>query len=354
VDRHAGPHLSPHRRIPIDSLPAPAVLCSSDRSRIPASLDAIAYGPKVPSVNAISPRSATATKLALGTAQLGLDYGATNRRGKPDRAEAVAIIRNALTAGIDTIDTAFAYGDAECLLGDVLPPDQPVRIVTKIAATPHDQSKPLGEALAKSLRRLHRPVVDAVLLHDASLLVGPGGIRIASELRALRTDGLARKVGVSVDDVEQLDRAAQMLDLDLVQLPLNVLDQRFRTSGWLGRLRKLGTEVHARSPFLQGVLIAPLDQLARYFAPITQKLKDFDSDMDSLSADRMAGCLAFGCQQDAVSRIVVGVNSCVELAEVLAAAERAAGLTGDFSAYAVEDESMLAPWRWPPREQLIA
>jgi aryl-alcohol dehydrogenase-like predicted oxidoreductase len=293
-------------------------------------------------------------RLALGTVQLGLDYGATNRHGMPSAAEAAAIVEMALAVGIDTIDTAAAYGHAERLLGEILPPDSSVRIVTKIACSSEDEPERLRGAVMRSLERLRRSSVDAVLLHDASLLAGAVARRIADEIRALRDEGLAQRIGVSVDSLDQLQCAAQLLDLNLVQLPLSVLDQRFHTSGWLERLSQRGVEIHARSIFLQGILITPVDALPPYFLPIAQKLRDFECDMRKLGCDRMVGCLSFALQQALVQRIVIGVNSRAELAQVLSAAERGGQLVADFSGYATEDESMLAPWCWPPREALIA
>ena len=71
------------------------------------------------------------TALGLGTAQLGVAYGISNRSGRPSEAEASAILECALEQGIDTIDTAPAYGESEALLGRLLPAGADVRIVTK-------------------------------------------------------------------------------------------------------------------------------------------------------------------------------------------------------------------------------
>jgi aryl-alcohol dehydrogenase-like predicted oxidoreductase len=57
------------------------------------------------------------SKLCLGTAQLGLDYGVNNLTGKPRFEESRAIIQTALESGITAFDTAPAYGDSEEILG---------------------------------------------------------------------------------------------------------------------------------------------------------------------------------------------------------------------------------------------
>ena len=60
------------------------------------------------------------SKLVLGAAQLGLDYGINNKRGKPSREESLAILDRAFESGINTFDTAFAYGDAEEIFGEFM------------------------------------------------------------------------------------------------------------------------------------------------------------------------------------------------------------------------------------------
>ena len=72
------------------------------------------------------------TRLGLGTVQFGLDYGVSNRAGRPDESEVAAILARAIEAGIGYLDTAPAYGDAESLIGRLLPAGHGLRIVTKL------------------------------------------------------------------------------------------------------------------------------------------------------------------------------------------------------------------------------
>ena len=47
-------------------------------------------------------------KLALGTAQFGMDYGIANRAGRVSQDEVASILTRARSEGIDTLDTAIA------------------------------------------------------------------------------------------------------------------------------------------------------------------------------------------------------------------------------------------------------
>ena len=72
--------------------------------------------------------------------------------------------------------------------------------------------------------------------------------------------------GVSVYSPDQLNMILDLFVPDIVQLPFNVFDQRFLRDGSLSALKKLGVEVHARSIFLQGLLLMRLDDIPAYFS----------------------------------------------------------------------------------------
>jgi len=124
------------------------------------------------------------TELGLGTAQLGLPYGVSNRAGQPSEAEAAAILERALKAGVRTFDTAPAYGESEALVGRLLPDTAEARIVTKTppltaAEVTEDDCEALRRSAERSCERLRRERLDALLVHHGSDLGLPGGGRLA-------------------------------------------------------------------------------------------------------------------------------------------------------------------------------
>lgn len=106
-------------------------------------------------------------RLALGTVQFGLDYGVSNRAGEVPDDELDAILTLARKLGVDTLDTAQAYGKAETRLGSHHTAD--FQLVGKLA--PGIQATEVATSVAGSLQRLARPRLDGLLLHrsqDAS------------------------------------------------------------------------------------------------------------------------------------------------------------------------------------------
>jgi aryl-alcohol dehydrogenase-like predicted oxidoreductase len=293
-------------------------------------------------------------KLALGTAQFGLAYGATGPAMRPEECAAIAVLEAARAAGIDTLDTAAAYGDAEARIGRWLQGRGGVRIVTKLAIGAEYAPTGLRDALRRSLDRLGVAQVEAVLLHDPDVLRGDTAREVVAALERVRGESLCRRIGVSVYDAADLEAALAVFAPEMVQLPLNLVDQRLAVSGWIERLAARGIEVHARSVFLQGVLLSPRERLPPYFARLAPHLAGIDAAAEAAGANRLEACLAYVLRQPGMARAAIGVQSLAELEEILAAARRAPSLALDFAGFAAEDPLLLDPRRWPPREALRA
>ena len=73
-------------------------------------------------------------RLAIGTVQFGLPYGIANQAGQVSRPEARKMLQLAAAKGVDTLDTAIAYGESETCLGEV--GCQDFKLVTKLPAVP--------------------------------------------------------------------------------------------------------------------------------------------------------------------------------------------------------------------------
>jgi aryl-alcohol dehydrogenase-like predicted oxidoreductase len=251
-------------------------------------------------------------QLALGTVQFGLDYGVSNRDGQVSDRELDAIITLARHAGIDTLDTAQAYGNAEQRLGTRDTTD--FTLIDKLA--PGLPLADVHNAVNNSMRLLGRKRLDGLLLHrsqDAS----PALFELLTELQHQGTVG---KLGVSVYSPEELGAwIAAGYPLELVQLPANLLDQRFLRTGWLDQLVAMGCEIHVRSLFLQGLLLMEPAQRPDYFHRFAAQLERFDNWHPSLVPLGRALSIITALPQ--VSRFVIGVCHEQELAAIVAASQ---------------------------------
>ncbi|NIB43242.1 hypothetical protein HBA55_26780 [Pseudomaricurvus alkylphenolicus] len=285
-------------------------------------------------------------KLALGTVQFGTDYGVTNSAGQVCLAEMESILYLAAQAGIDTLDTATVYGNAETRLGQVLQGSQEFRFVTKVPAGVSANN--LLEEIGGSLERLRVHKLDAVLLHDSGDLLAKGD-ELYTGLQLARQARLCERIGVSFySDVEALNLIRQF-PMDLIQAPINLLDQRFLSAELSSALTDNSVAIHARSLFLQGVLVTPLDRLPDYFGGYKSVLEPLWQMAEKHSVGVMAMCLALARHCPVIERVVVGCCSRDQLTQILEAWEQAEGLTEklDLQAFSCDDQNLVMPTHWP-------
>jgi aryl-alcohol dehydrogenase-like predicted oxidoreductase len=257
-------------------------------------------------------------RLALGTVQFGLAYGVANKSGQINSADASEILQRAHAAGIDTLDTAIAYGESEAMLGAV-GVDQ-WKVVSKLPALPancDDIVSWVRSEVADSLARLKIPKLHALLLHRSQDLLTTHGDVLYSALTELKIDGLVAKVGLSIYGPEELELVYTKFPLDLVQSPFNVFDRRLLNSGWLDRLHHAGTEVHVRSVFLQGLLLLPAKERQAEFAPWQDLWSKWDSWLRGKELTPLQASLIFALSRPEIDRVVVGVDGVSHLAEIL-------------------------------------
>jgi aryl-alcohol dehydrogenase-like predicted oxidoreductase len=167
-------------------------------------------------------------------------------------------------------------------------------------------------------------------------------------LEELKSAGTVVKIGVSAYDRTQIDLALDRLALDAVQVPVNLLDQRLLRDGTLDRLKRRNVEVHARSAFLQGALLAEPTRLPGHFAPHLDRLRAVGVAAERAGLSRLALCLRFVLDQPAIDRVIVGVTGVAELKQILAAATDATPLPSGLTTLASDDPRLVNPALWPP------
>ena len=197
-------------------------------------------------------------KLALGTAQLGLDYGISNKSGIPSDLEIKKIFQVAIDSKIEKIDTAVSYGNSEKKIGNFS--NNRFKVITKLPQFPNEKKytyKAISEIIDISINNLKIENLYGLLLHRPLELISHSGDNLYSILQTLKNEKKIQNIGISISDTSELDLLLKNFDFDIVQAPLNIFDRRLITSGWLSRLSNRGIEVHSRSTFLQGLLLIP-------------------------------------------------------------------------------------------------
>jgi len=261
-------------------------------------------------------------KLGLGTVQFGVPYGINNSTGIPFDDEIKQIFSVARNAGIDVVDTAIAYGNAEERIGRYS--GKNFKVITKLPEFgEHDEYsyRSLIKIIKGSLTRLCTHKLYGLLLHRPSQILDRNGGILHKNLQQLKADGLVDKIGVSIYEPSELDALGELYKFDLVQAPLNIFDRRLIDTGWLSRLVEKGTEIHVRSVFLQGLLLTSPSQRLSKFAPWATLLSKFDDWLKDSELTALEACIRFPLSFPEISNVIIGVDNATQLKGIIAAAE---------------------------------
>jgi len=270
-----------------------------------------------------------ATKMILGTAQLGLDYGVSNKNGKPDSLIAEKILKTAIVNGISAIDTASAYGNSEEVIGQSLKAGWlgRTKIITKLSplsdcpknASINIVNSFVDASIFQSCRALRVQRLDVLLLHRASQLYDWDGA-VWSRLLELKNNNVISQIGVSVQDSIELEHALNNSDVVYIQMPYNILDWRWDTIS--PTIRKIKKErqlfIYARSSLLQGLL--PSDNIEDWHKAYTENpselIKWLNDQCRKFNIKNIAElCLKFVAATDWIDGVVVGVETLEQLHE---------------------------------------
>ncbi|MDA8865594.1 aldo/keto reductase [Gammaproteobacteria bacterium] len=286
-------------------------------------------------------------KLAIGTAQFGLDYGVSNSLGKVSQDGIGRILATATSKGVKTIDTASAYGKSEEALGKAGVAS--FDVVTKFGEVPKktiDVKKWVNEQIEASLLKLNINSIYGLLLHRPDELLGSNGDIIYKALSEAKSDGLIKNIGISISDPIELNKIIDRFDIHIVQAPMNIFDRRLHSSGWLGRLNNLGVEVHIRSVFLQGLLLMSPELRPDYFRQWDRLFQNYDHWLCNSKILAIDACLGFINQFSAIDRIIIGIASPSNLDEILKALNRQASKLIPSNIQS-DDKNLINPAEWP-------
>lgn len=287
-------------------------------------------------------------KLGIGSVLFGMDYGLTKSK-QVSLQEVRKILALAEEHGVELIDTAPSYGESERVLGKSLRENHGFKIVTKTIKFSQSQiTKTLVERLQKcvlqSLHDLKQRNVYGLLFHQSNDLFKQGGEQLYLEIKKLKERGVVNKIGVSVYTAQEIDQILHNYDINLIQLPINVLDQRLLYSGHLKELKKRNIEIHARSVFLQGLLTMPVWELPKKFDPIVPVLAKYHRYLHEAGYSPIEGAIQFVKGIAEIDYMILGINSSFQLLDIIQAYNKE--ISFDYTHFSCHDEQIIDPRNW--------
>lgn len=269
-------------------------------------------------------------KLCIGTVQFGMDYGVRNQK-QPTLEQSVEMLDYATQNGIDHIDTANAYGTAEDVIGVFLQKKtiarEQINIISKFRPNLLDEVSPeqyyfvMKENLEHTLSRLHTDYLDVYLLHSSRYVFQDA---IIETLERFKKEGYAKKVGVSVYETDEAKKCIERTNVDFMQLPYSIFDQRMKNEGVFDlAMESCDTQIHIRSAFIQGLILMTEEQVPEFLAKAKPIVRKIDTICKEYHISRIALAMSFVKRQKAASHLVFGVDNLEQLKEDITCFETA-------------------------------
>ena len=251
------------------------------------------------------------SKLILGTAQFGLNYGINNNVGNISAEDCNSILSRALKSGVDTLDTAEVYGNAHQLIGKFHKrnDNSKFKIITKLPIIYKKNS--IVNKVVDYLDILNVKNLEILMFHSFESFCNNSN-SIDSILN-LKSKGLIKNIGVSIYTNKELELLLDMDLIDAIQLPFNLLDNFSVRGELIKKLKQRGKIIHSRSSFLQGLFFKNTDdknlivqQLKKSLLELNQITNDLECSMEELA-------LSYCVSQKEIDKVIVGVESLSQL-----------------------------------------
>jgi len=284
------------------------------------------------------------SKITLGTAQFGMDYGINNFRGKIPEKEIFQLLNLASQNKILTLDTSPLYGNSQKIIGEYLSvTENSFSLVSKL---PAEDKVEVFKECQKTLFQLNITQIDGYLVHNFQHFTKFPDLWY--EMEKIKQNGLTKKIGFSLYYPSELEYLLKNnFNFDIIQIPYSIFDQRF--ADFFPVLKQKKIEIHVRSVFLQGLLLKNPDQLTKNFLSIKLKLKQLQNFIADSQIPVPAGLLLFALLNKNINKVIIGVDSYNHLKEnisYLSFANKVQLIYDGLESFKEENENIILPTLW--------
>ncbi|MDD5680784.1 MAG: aldo/keto reductase [Candidatus Omnitrophica bacterium] len=286
-------------------------------------------------------------KMSLGTAQFGLNYGIANKNGRMKEEDVYEVLRYAGEAGIRHLDTAYAYGDSEKMIGDFLSGHKArFNVVSKMPDIDGGSFSSVDKYFAETLRRLGTGRIYGYLAHRVDNVLSKEGFWPA--LESIKEKGLAEKIGVSIYTPMELELILERkINFDIIQIPYNVFDRRFEE--YFPMLHGRGIEIHVRSVFLQGLFFLDAERISREFGTARHNIEEMRHIAEEHDFSVKTLCLCFALLNPLIDKVIIGVDSPAQLKENVDSVrqiDEVKKIYDRLGSLQLHDENVILPYKW--------
>ena len=252
-------------------------------------------------------------KIILGTVQFGLKYGINNTSIKPEFNEIEKILNYAYNNGICMLDTAETYGTAQLEIGKYHnKSNNKFKVITKYNSKRIDLEENFEKRVLKNIEELRISNLYSYMFHTFSDFVANYSKNF-DELMICKEKGLIEKIGVSIYTNKELETIIDEYNIDLIQLPFNLLDNVNKRNKLIEKAKSKGIEVHTRSVFLQGLFFMNINNIPHKLFPLKTNLIELHKIANAYKVDINTIALNYVMKQKNIDKVLIGVDNLNQL-----------------------------------------
>ena len=282
-------------------------------------------------------------KLVIGTAQFGMNYGIANKKGVPNDKEILKIFNLAISREIKCIDTATAYGNSEQRLGGLLKLNN-FDVTTKIKNNFFYSFDTLSNSVKNCCERMRVNHIDTLLLHGLSdsKELNKNNLDL---LEKLKSKGIVKRIGISIYSKEEFSEILNNYQLDVMQIPLNILNRNCFSSNLFKKAKSRRIELQIRSVFLQGLLLMKKENRPLYFKKWHKLFEKWDKWIIQEKISSIEACLSFAFKNKNIDKVIIGIDSYSQLSSILKILDNLKEITPPKEIYSL-NQQLVDPSKW--------
>ena len=284
-------------------------------------------------------------KMILGSAQFGDLYGVLKNKKKLKESEVRNIIKISKKNKITYLDTADQYKSFKKILKkqNLKKWKISIKLSSKVINKQNTEAK-FNNFIFKSLKSLKQKNFEYLLFHRSQDLFTLKGRKIYKYLTILKQKGFINKIGISVYSPNEIKNVIKKYKIDVIQAPYNIFDQRLNNRRLLKKLKVMNIELHARSIFLQGLLLAKKNKIPKKFLKWKNKFNSWHNFLIKNKTTALLECLNFVFSNKNIDKFIIGVNSVNNLKQIVLLKKKF--IKRNFDVFKSKDINLIDPRKW--------
>lgn len=250
-------------------------------------------------------------RLILGTVQFGLDYGINNSVGKPNQREITNILHYAYDAGIRILDTAESYGNAINIISAYQKTENnKFKIISKFK---YFDGLDIEQLVNRTIVALEVENLFCYMFHSfEDLNKYP---ELLEKIYSMYLTGLIEHIGVSIYTNEQFEKIINRNEINVIQLPYNLLDNDLQRGYLINKAKKMGKIIHVRSVFLQGLFFKDTRTITSnsVLSPLKEDIRNLQYIAKSENISLIALALQYPFNNANIDGVLFGVDTINQL-----------------------------------------